>query len=555
MSLPNDLISQFAKLSNGQNKTSNESTVYGTTVVYGGKTYVNIDGSDSITPVVTTSEVKAGERVTVMIKDHTATIIGNISNPSASTESVGKVLDEYDIIVAKIGNFELLIADKVTTEQLQAQVAIIEEAIISKASIAELNAVKATIKDLDVSLLQADIARIDKAVINKAEITDLDAIHAHIDLLEADVGEITTLIGGQLTMDNIQSLVLTSSKVTVDNAFIKDAMIDRMSASKLTAGVVNTNLVNLESEDGSMSIKGSLQQFKDANGNVRIQIGKDASGDFTFALYGADGQGQLINQNGITASAISDGLIVNDMVADNAAIAGSKLNINSVVEEINDGSTFIKGTKVIVDEGEQTLDVAFNAMTNIIDDMSESITTNTTSIKTAQGEIEVLISNTTMEKEDGSTVSLKDAYSEMERSLDSVSSKLGTLETTYADDIKTVNSKVSTFQQTLDSFNTKIQESETITNNLAATVDKTLKRVDTKYYLSTSPVKQEGGSWIDDRPDSVDGKYLWMKDVYTYADDSTSESDPMCLTSGSGYTILLSEETFIVQCDADGNPL
>ena len=368
MSLSNDLVSRFAKITKDDND-NHESTVYGTVVSRNDKLYVNIDGSDSITPIVTAAEIKAGERVTVLIKDHTATVLGNITNPSASTESVGKVLDEYDAIIAKIGNFELVIADKVSTEYLESKIAAINELIAGKATIGELDAVKATIKDLDVSKLQADIANINTAIIGKAEIEDLDAANANIETLKANVATINTLIGGHLTMDNIQSLVLTSSKVTVDNAFIKDAMIDRVSASKLAAGTINTSLINIGSADGAMTITGSLQQFRDAAGNVRIQIGKDSSGDFTFALYGADGKGQLINQNGITSSAISDGLIVNSMVSDNANISGSKLDISSVVTEINNGTETIKSSKIFLDEKNQTFDVAFNKLSTTVDNI------------------------------------------------------------------------------------------------------------------------------------------------------------------------------------------
>lgn len=467
MELSNNLVSQFAKLNN-TNKDNSGELVYGTTVMQGSKLFVNIDGSDTITPVVTMSDVKPGERVTVMIKDHSATIIGNITNPSAGTEEMGKVLDEYDTIIAKIGNFELIVADKVTTEQLEAELAIINEALIGKATIGELEAVKATIKDLNVSKLEADLAIIEKAVIEKADIKDLDALHADISILESDVARIDTLVGGQLTMDNIQSLILTSSKVTVDNAFIKDAMIDRVSASKLTAGMINTSLINIGSEDGSMSINGSLQQFKDANGNVRIQIGKDNNGDFTFALYGEDGIGQLINQNGITASAIEDGLIVNEMVAENAAITGNKLDINSVVEEINDSSTTIKSSKIIFDDLGQTLDVAFNTLESKIenaelpDEVLEQITTNTTSIGIAQGQINTLISNTTITKENGETVSMKDDYSSFKQTVDGMSSKIGSLETT----VDGTSSKMSSIEQSLDSFEIRINDTETTTDTI-----------------------------------------------------------------------------------------
>ena len=471
MELSNNLVSQFAKLNN-TNKYNSGELVYGTTVMQGSKLFVNIDGSDTITPVVTMSDVKPGERVTVMIKDHSATIIGNITNPSAGTEEMGKVLDEYDTIIAKIGNFELIVADKVTTEQLEAELAIIDEALIGKASITELEAVKATIKDLNVSKLEADLAIIEEAIIQKADIKDLDALHADISILESDVARIDTLVGGQLTMDNIQSLILTSSKVTVDNAFIKDAMIDRVSASKLTAGTINTSLINIGSEDGSMSINGSLQQFKDANGNVRIQIGKDNNGDFTFALYGEDGVGQLINQNGITASAIEDGLIVNEMVAENAAITGNKLDIHSVVEEINDSSTTIKSSKIIFDDLGQTLDVAFNTLESKIensgvpDEVLEQITTNTTNIGVAQGQINTLISNTTITKENGETVSMKDDYSSFKQTVDGMSSKIGSLETT----VDGTTSKMSTIEQSLDSFEIRINDTETKTDTIKTDV-------------------------------------------------------------------------------------
>lgn len=461
MNLSNDLVSKFAKMNKEDNKKTSETIVYGTAVAYGDKVYVNLDGSDTVTPVTSTAEVKAGERVTVLLKDHSATILGNISNPSASTETTNKILDDYDVIVAKIGDFELLIADTVTTKKLEAELAIINEALIGKATIAELEAVYAKIENLNVDYINAKMAEIDHALILKADITQLDALNAHIAILDADLAKVTTLVGGNLTMDNIQSLVLTSSKVTVDNAFIKDAMIDRVSASKLTAGTINTSLINIGSADGAMSITGSLQQFKDKNGKVRIQIGKDATGDFTFALYGADGQGQLINQKGITASAIGDGLIVNDMVANNADISGSKLDIDSVIETINDnGTKTISGTKVYLDEQKQSLDVAFKQMhTTIEDDIKEQITTNTTNMEVMQGEINSLISNTTITKENGVTVNLKDELNAVVNTVGKHSQTISTLETNYdsvSGEIDTVNSTVSKMEQDLEGFEQSI---------------------------------------------------------------------------------------------------
>lgn len=473
MGISRDLASQFAKITNDSNKQTEE-TMYGTVVSQGGKLYVNLDGSDTITPIVTTAEIKPGERVAVMIKGHTATVIGNISNPGASTETTGKILDEYDVIVAKIGDFELIVADKITTEQLEAELAIIDELIAKKATIDELEAVKASIKDLDVSELWAELAEIEKAVIGKAEIEDLEATHAKIDILEADLADIETLVGGQLTMDNIQSLVLTSSKVTVDNAFIKDAMIDRVSASKLAAGTINTNLIQIGSEDGSLAINGSLQQFKDADGNVRIQIGKDSTGDFTFALYGEDGKGQLINQNGITASAIGDGLIVNDMVADNAHISGDKLDISSVITEINGSTTTIDSSRIYLDQENKSLSVAFNNLKDTVETIKEvniegdftaalnKIESLTTELNVAKDNINTLVSNTTIVTQNGETIQMKDDYTTTKQTVNSISQKVGSLETTTKD----ITSKQTEFEQSLDGFELEVSTNYATKNEL-----------------------------------------------------------------------------------------
>ena len=466
MAVPNYLIEKFAKMSK-EAKIQRETTVFGTTVEYGGKLYVKMDGSDLLTPVATTSEIAAGERVTVMVKDHTATVTGNISNPSASKKTTDAIEDEITTIVADIGNFETLIADKATIGELNAEIARVEELIAGEAYITDLNAIKA-----DIENLHADVAEIDLAIIDKADIVDLDAANAEIAILQSSVASIETLVGGNLTMDNIQSLVLTTSKVTVDNAFIKDAMIDRVSASKLTAGTINTNLINIVSDDGSLSINGNLQQFKDENGNVRIQIGKDASGDFTFALYGADGTGQLINQNGITASAIGDGLIVNDMVADNAAISGDKLDIRSVITEINGNETKINSSTIYMDGQNQSLDIAFSALKTQVDtiqdvtidgDLSsivEQVQSNTTAINVAQGNINTLISNTTITKENGEVVQLKDDYSVFKQDVDSINTKVSTLETT----VDTVNTKNSEIEQRLDGIDLTVDERTIVSN-------------------------------------------------------------------------------------------
>lgn len=99
MSLSSDLISQFARITNDNSKRDKGTVItYGTTILRGDSMYVKIDGSDVLTPVSSTVNVRDNERVTVMIKNHTATITGNITSPAANSKDssdAGKTATNY----------------------------------------------------------------------------------------------------------------------------------------------------------------------------------------------------------------------------------------------------------------------------------------------------------------------------------------------------------------------------------------------------------------------------------------------------------------------------
>jgi hypothetical protein len=91
MGLSADLISKFVKATKDDKTTKDESTLYGTVKIVDGVTYVQLDGSSVLTPVLLTASVSNGARVTVQIKNRVATITGNISDPSASGEDLRKL--------------------------------------------------------------------------------------------------------------------------------------------------------------------------------------------------------------------------------------------------------------------------------------------------------------------------------------------------------------------------------------------------------------------------------------------------------------------------------
>ena len=100
MDLSNNLVSQFVKITNDreQHTQQQQSKLFGTTVIYNDKQYVQIDGSDLLTPADSTVHIKNGERVTVSINNHTAIIDGNVSDISASNEHLERVETEFLLV-------------------------------------------------------------------------------------------------------------------------------------------------------------------------------------------------------------------------------------------------------------------------------------------------------------------------------------------------------------------------------------------------------------------------------------------------------------------------
>ena len=444
MGISHDIISEFVKITNDKKEKPKEETVYATIVQASDGKYVKIDGSDLITPTETTTDIEEGERVTVLIKDHSAIITGNISSPSASVNRVNGIVD---VVSEKLGVFETIVADKIDVN--------------------ELNAYKATIEHL---------------IVGKAEIEDLKATRAEIEFLDADVAHIKTLVNGNLTSDNILSFNITADKVTMADAFIKDAMVDTINAAKINAGRINTNNVVIGSDDGGMLISGATQQFTDKDGKVRIQIGRDSTGDFTFVLYGEDGTGQIINQNGITASAVSDGLIVNDMINNNAAISGGKLDISSVIFEINnENDTAIHSSKIYLDEQNQSLEAAFNSLKTQVDTIvdvsingdlkafTEQIQSNTAKIEMNKSSINTLVSQDAVIRKEVSdlegnlvetTNTLSSKYTSLKQSMDGFKLEAADVYATKST-VKDLENNLATNYTTTEAMNSAITQNAT----------------------------------------------------------------------------------------------
>lgn len=339
MELSSSVISQFVKATKDTKAKSGESIVYGTAVVQGedSKMYVKLDGSDQLTPVTNTTNMKDGERVTVMIKDHTATVTGNMTSPSARD---GDVVD--------MGN---TVREEVT----------------------------ANIDNIVTEKIEAKVGEFDEIYANKAEIDELVANSAEFGKLSADIAEIETLIFGSATGDVIHTDFSNAVVAQISEAQIKSAMIESVSADKILAGDIYTNNVRVLSEDGKLLIADETIQISDEN-RVRVQIGKDASNDYSISIWDENGN-LMFSEGGITDSAIKNAIIRNDMVSDDANISAGKLDIQSLFKEINDSEETIISSKIQLDGEAGTLDVVLKEMKTQQDEQSEFMETHGASIE------------------------------------------------------------------------------------------------------------------------------------------------------------------------------
>lgn len=359
MNLPTDLLSQFVKVTNDDTKkTSTETTVYGTKVTYDGRTFVQIDGSDRLTPVATTVEVEDDERVTVMIKDHTATITGNISSPAARTGTVTKVADE-------VTEYDNIMAGKVTADNVQAVNAIIESLIAKSASVSDLTAVNAIINNLqakliegekisakDIEAITADIESL-KAVFGEfteLSVEDLEAINADIDSLKAYTASFTYLSAVKASVDE-----LNVKKLSAEDAEIKYANIDFANIGKAAFEYFYSQSGLIENiEVGDATISGTLVGVTIIGDMIQggtIMADKLVIKDSTNGLYyklNIEGgaldsveleevptdhlHGSIIAAKSITAEKVS----VNDLVAFGATIGGFNITSNSIYSEVKD---------------------------------------------------------------------------------------------------------------------------------------------------------------------------------------------------------------------------
>jgi hypothetical protein len=349
MGLSSDVISQFVRATNDSKPKKTESSSYGTVVEYNGSTFVQLDGSNILTPITTTAAVKSGERVRVAIKNHTATVTGNVSYPAARDQDVKdldeKVDEEIKDVSNQISEFEIVIADKVSTSEFDAEKARIDELTAMDVTIRNtLDAHKATIDDLvadDVVINETLTAN--KALIDSLSTSKLDASVA--DLKYATIGDLDAT---NVTVTNLNSSYATFVETTTDRFTANEALINALNTNKLSATDADLKYANIDFANiGEAAIRnfysksGLIDDLVIENGAVTGElVGVRINGDLITAgtlvadklmLLGADGLYYRLNTNGSTVEGSqTDYNSINGKVIAAKSITANKISVSDL---------------------------------------------------------------------------------------------------------------------------------------------------------------------------------------------------------------------------------
>ena len=348
MGLSHDLISQFVKVTNDRQTEKKETIAYGTAVELDGKKYVRLDGSDMLTPVSSTADAEANERVTVLIKDHTATITGNASSPAARKQSVDDAIDQItkvEILVAdKVSTGDLdaergrindLVSENVTiTERLTASEGNIEKLKTDKVSTKELEAQTARIDDLETNMLTVGAADIKYATIESLEATNVD-VHN----LESDYASFKNATTDNLTSVNASITNLDATYAKIDFVNIDDAAVEKIFSE---SGIIEDLIVSdgkITGELVGVKIKGDLIEGNTIQADKLVVKGSDGL-YYKLNIEGGATETEQVSeedlQNGLSGSIIvaksitANQIAVDDLVAFGATIGGFHIVGNSL---------------------------------------------------------------------------------------------------------------------------------------------------------------------------------------------------------------------------------
>ena len=527
MALSKDVIKQFTKIVNDSNKKEvQEKTVNATYKKIDNVEYIQIDGSDILTPVTSTVQADDGDRVKVLIKNHSAIITGNITNPSASSTSVNNIKDKVD----ENGNTIKQINNSIEQQnnsiiQIDNSIKQVENKILQYDN--DINQQNNKIEQFDNTIKQQNdkITSMDNTIIQQGN--DINSINNTIDQQNNSIKEHNDNIlsmNNQITSMNnkielqgndIQQqgtkiemfdsdIKVLNSAFKIDNGVLtglSDIIVNNLKTNNLDAVYANLDFSNINFA--------AIKKVFSESGIIKDLVVND--GTITGELVGVTIKGDLIEANTLKADKLvilgEDGLYY-------------KLNVNALGETTAssdpkyqnglDGSVII--AKSITAEKVNVGDlVAFGATIGGYNITSKSLYSG----------VKDSVSNTT-----------KGVYLGMDGQF-AVGDNNNFLKF-FKDTDGTYKLEIKAESIKFGSGGSSIEDE---INNTNDNIKDLVKNAEVQYYLSTSNTTLSGGSWVNNAPAWADGKYMWSRTKIT-KQDGTIEYEPSekgtCISGAQG---------------------
>lgn len=510
MSLSKNLINQFVKVVNYEKKESKESTVNGTYKLIDGVKYVQIDGSDIWTPVNSMVQADDGDRVKVSIKDHNATITGNITNPSAGSSSVQDIkdtVDEHGNTIKQINNSieqqgNSIIQIDNSIKQVENTILQYDNTINQQNNKIQqfentINQQNNTIEQIGNNITQMgdDIESINNTVIAQGNtITQHDNLIEQQGNIISQQGNIIIQQGTTLETFNSQIQIINSGFKIEDGVLtgLSDIIVEKLKTNSLDTTYANIDFTNIN--------YAAVKKIFTESGIIKDLVVEE--GNITGELVGVTIKGDLIEANTLKADALvvkgENGLYYKlnvDALGETTASSDEKYQ-NGL-----DGSVIVADS--ITAEKISVSDlVAFDATIGGFNITENSIYSG----------VKDSVNNTTrgIYFNNNGEFAIGDARNFMKYFYDGTD--------------KVYKLQISAGSIIMGGSSENIEE----------VISKTIKEVQILYALSDSETTAPTEGWSTTAPEWQENKYMWQKTKITYVDETTDESSPTCIQGAKG---------------------
>lgn len=311
---------------------------------------------------------------------------------------------------------------------------------------------------------------------DKIQANSIESKHIKADAIKSehiDANSVTSdkIQAGSVTADKIQAGAITAGSSIVAEGAIGSAQISSLEANKINTGTLDTSLVNIAGPDGNMEITGN-QLLVNNKGKNRVIVGEYRNDEdetkYGLLVRGEDDTTIMIDERGVHNAGITDGAIDNNKVSQNANIDGAKLNINSVIREVNEnGTESISGTKVVV--GDKNLEVELKEQQNTITEHGQELSSQKSQIIAMEDKISLKVDSQKFTEE---TQNIKQSIGVAKQEAIEAASQDATNKANSAKD-EAINSASQDASQKAEQA---LQNAKAYTNVEVSTVDKKLEK-------------------------------------------------------------------------------